>query len=74
MKQTKILKVLIVDDEPDICFLLTTLIRSRNVETGYAYTLADAASELNAINPAVIFLDNSLPDGKRDRISFLCKT
>jgi two-component system, OmpR family, response regulator len=64
MKECVRTKVLIIDDEPDICFLLTTILRKRNFETGFAYSLADAASVLELNMPNVIFLDNSLPDGK----------
>ena len=57
-------KVLIVDDEPDICFLLSNILRRRNVDTGVAGSLAEATMELSSRIPNVIFLDNSLPDGK----------
>ena len=57
-------KILIVDDEPDICFLLSKIIATRNLDTGYAHSLAAASSAITANNPSVIFLDNSLPDGK----------
>ena len=64
LKLTPDTKVLIVDDEPDICFLLSNILRRRNVDTGVAGSLAEATMELSARIPNVIFLDNSLPDGK----------
>jgi DNA-binding NtrC family response regulator len=64
--------ILVVDDEPDICFLFENILRKRNLRSGYAHNLADAASQLEKKQPALIFLDNSLPDGKGiDFIPFL---
>jgi DNA-binding response OmpR family regulator len=64
MKERGQTRVLIVDDEPDICFLLTTIFRRRNLDTRYAHSLADATHELEKRRPTVVFLDNSLPDGR----------
>lgn len=58
-----ILKVLIIDDETDICYLLSTLLKQKNLETEYVNTLSDAAKALKTGTPEVIFLDNHLPDG-----------
>jgi len=57
-------KVLIVDDEPDICFLFDKILHKRNMKLGYAYTLADAARSVDADPPSMVFLDNNLPDGQ----------
>ena len=58
-----ILKVLIIDDETDICYLLSTLLKQKNLETEYVNTLSDAALALKKDTPEIIFLDNHLPDG-----------
>src|SRR6476661_3981814 len=58
-----ILKVLIIDDETDICYLLSTLLKQKNLDTDYVNTLTDAALALKKITPGIIFLDNHLPDG-----------
>jgi two-component system, OmpR family, response regulator len=58
-----ILKVLIIDDEADICYLLSTLLKQKNLEAEYVNTLTDAALALKKIAPEIIFLDNHLPDG-----------
>ena len=58
-----ILKVLIIDDETDICYLLSTLLKQKNLETEYVNTLSDAALALKKDPPKIIFLDNHLPDG-----------
>lgn len=56
--------VLIVDDEPDICFLFDKILHKRNLKTGYAYNLAEAARVMNSTRPSLVFLDNNLPDGQ----------
>ncbi len=58
-----ILKVLIIDDETDICYLLSTLLKQKNLDTDYVNTLTDAALALKKDTPGIIFLDNHLPDG-----------
>jgi len=56
-------KVLIVDDELDICFLFGRILRGRNLKSGYARSLAEARVSINEEAPSLVFLDNSLPDG-----------
>ncbi len=58
-----ILKVLIIDDETDICYLLSTLLKQKNLDSDYVNTLTDAALALKKDTPEIIFLDNHLPDG-----------
>jgi len=55
--------VLIVDDEPDICYLLGGMLRQRNLDPFFANTLIDAEKVLKNKNPTLLFLDNHLPDG-----------
>lgn len=56
-------KVLIVDDELDICYLLSGMLKQRNLLTGFVNTLSDAVVALQNDPPAILFLDNHLPDG-----------
>jgi two-component system, OmpR family, response regulator len=56
-------KVLVVDDEPDICYLFNRILRGKNLKTGYAHNLAEAGTSVREDPPALIFLDNCLPDG-----------
>lgn len=56
-------KVLIVDDELDICYLLSGMLKQRNFLTGFVNTLTDAKTALQTDRPSLIFLDNHLPDG-----------
>lgn len=59
----KIFDVLIIDDELDICFLLSSILRKLNFRTSYVTTLASATRVLSEKKPDIIFLDNHLPDG-----------
>ena len=59
----EIMKVLIIDDETDICYLLSTLLKQKNFVTEYVNTLSDATRVLKREIPEIIFLDNHLPDG-----------
>src|ERR1700749_4759717 len=56
-------KVLIVDDELDICYLLSGMLKQRNFLTGFVNTLSDAVIALKTDTPSILFLDNHLPDG-----------
>ena len=65
---------LIVDDESDICYLLTSILRQKNITAYMAGTLAEADKLLEKQQPSIIFLDNHLPDGLGiDNISRLKK-
>ena len=54
---------LIVDDESDICFLLNSILKQKNIKSRLAGTLAEAEKLIEKQSPSVIFLDNRLPDG-----------
>lgn len=58
------MKALIIDDEIDICYLLSGLLVNRKIEVDYVNSLADARLALEKIKPEIVFLDNHLPDGK----------
>jgi DNA-binding response OmpR family regulator len=57
-------KILIVDDEEDICYFLSRNLSKRGFITTFAYTLADAEKQLEIAKPHILLLDNHLPDGK----------
>ena len=58
------LTALIIDDETDICFLLSSILKQRNYQTVFARSLSEAEEILaNGTDHSVIFLDNHLPDG-----------
>jgi two-component system OmpR family response regulator len=57
-------KALIIDDETDICFLLSGILRQKNFQTTLAGSLSEAEKIIeNETEHSVIFLDNHLPDG-----------
>ena len=55
---------LIIDDEEDICFLLTSILKKINIHTTHVHNLRQANTALDEAVPEIIFLDNYLPDGK----------
>lgn len=61
--QGRDIEALIVEDEIDICFLLTGILRKKNLHTAFVNTLHDAEASLITVSPNILFLDNNLPDG-----------
>ena len=57
-------KILIVDDEPDICWFLSKNFSRRGFTTAFAYSLTEGEQEIERLNPDILLLDNHLPDGK----------
>jgi DNA-binding NtrC family response regulator len=57
------LKTLIIDDEIDICFLLSSILKQKGCLTDYVNSLSDAEVALKNTTPEIVFLDNHLPDG-----------
>ncbi len=60
-KQPK--RVLIVEDEGDMCLLLNIILSGKNLELDHVKNLAAAADYLKDEQPAIVILDNKLPDG-----------
>jgi DNA-binding NtrC family response regulator len=56
-------KALIIDDEVDVCFLLSGLLKLKNLDTEFVNSLSEAELILKKEQPGIIFLDNHLPDG-----------
>ncbi len=54
---------LIIDDEIDICYLLKSILRYKNIEADYVTSLQEAHRVLQGTDPQIIFLDNHLSDG-----------
>jgi two-component system, OmpR family, response regulator len=57
-------KALIIDDETDICYLLSSILRQKDFQTVFAGSISEAEKILDE-DPghSIIFLDNHLPDG-----------
>ena len=60
---TKPKKILIVEDEGDMCLLLNILLNGEEMELDHVPSLLDADEYLQKQVPEVIILDNKLPDG-----------
>lgn len=60
-KATK--KVLIVEDEGEMCLVLNILLNGEEMELDHVNNLLAADEYLKKQQPAVIILDNRLPDG-----------
>jgi DNA-binding response OmpR family regulator len=56
-------KVLIIEDERDMCLLLNVLLSGKEMELDHVNSLLAADEYLQKEQPSVIILDNKLPDG-----------
>ncbi|MEJ7911869.1 MAG: response regulator [Chitinophagaceae bacterium] len=56
-------KVLIIDDEIDLCKLMRNYFTKKNYEVYIAHTLGDGMSRMNEVSPDYLFIDYNLPDG-----------
>lgn len=67
-------KVLIIEDEGDMCLLLNIILNGKEMELDHVKTIAAARSYLKGSQPDVVLLDNKLPDGFGvDFIAFIKK-
>ena len=61
---TPIKEALIVDDEKDICFLLSNILKQANIQPVLASSITEAEKILQSSHAFYyVFLDNFLPDG-----------
>ena len=63
LSAVKTKKVLIIEDEGDMCLLLNILLTGKEMELEHVKNLAAAKDFLEQQQPAVVILDNKLPDG-----------
>jgi DNA-binding NtrC family response regulator len=56
-------KVVIIDDEVDLCHLMKAYLVDLNYEVYLAYNLTSGLNLLHEVMPDVLFIDNNLPDG-----------
>jgi DNA-binding response OmpR family regulator len=65
-------KILIIEDEGEMCLVLNILLTNEEVELEHVKDLSTAAGYLKEKQPSLIILDNKLPDGYGvDFIGFL---
>ncbi|MDX1628364.1 MAG: response regulator [Fulvivirga sp.] len=55
--------VLVVDDEMEICLLLSSMMKKMGFSTNYATSLSEAREKLKESHYSIVFLDLNLPDG-----------
>ena len=63
LQDKKVKKVLIIEDEGDMCLLLNILLNGKEMELDHVKNLTAAEEYLQQMQPAVVLLDNKLPDG-----------
>ena len=56
-------KVLVIDDEKDICNLLSSILNGLGYETTTSHSLSEGKLKFISYEPNVLFLDIHLPDG-----------
>jgi two-component system OmpR family response regulator len=67
-------KILIVEDEGEMCLLLNILLDAKEMELDHVKYLSNAIEYLEKEQPSVVLLDNKLPDGYGvDFISYIKK-
>lgn len=67
-------KILIVEDEGEMCLLLNILLDAKEMELDHVKFLSNAKEYLEKEHPSVVLLDNKLPDGYGvDFISYIKK-
>ncbi|MDQ6758032.1 MAG: response regulator [Bacteroidota bacterium] len=74
LQPAKAKKILIIEDEGDMCLLLNILLTGKDMELDHVKDLLSAEEYLKKEQPSVVILDNKLPDGFGiDFISFIKK-
>jgi DNA-binding response OmpR family regulator len=56
-------KIVIIDDEEDLCHLMKTYLVELNHDVFLANTLGSGLLLMKEVVPDVVFIDNNLPDG-----------
>lgn len=56
-------QILVVDDEVEICLLLSGMLKKLGFGTDYAHTVSEGIEKVSKKSYDVVFLDLNLPDG-----------
>lgn len=56
-------KILVVDDEPDVRFILQSMLRGKGFDTAQSDCISVCLQQLDDFQPDIIILDIDLPDG-----------
>lgn len=62
-QEKKLKKALVVEDNSDMCLLLDIMLNGKEVELDHVKSLVAAKDYLEKEQPALVILDNKLPDG-----------
>jgi two-component system OmpR family response regulator len=57
-------RILIIDDEEDLCAIIKIFLVKRNYEVDIAHSLREGYRKMRLHQPDILLLDNNLPDGK----------
>ncbi len=57
-------RILIIDDEKDLCAIIKIFLVKRNYDVEIAHSLREGYRKIQLHKPDVLLLDNNLPDGK----------
>ncbi len=63
MSDVKLKKILVIEDEGEMCLLLNLLLDGKEMIVDHVNSLSAAKEFLEKEQPALILLDNRLPDG-----------
>jgi len=63
LQKKAVKKVLLVEDEADMCLLLNIMLTGDEMEVDHVKSITAAREYLHNQKPAVVLLDNRLPDG-----------
>lgn len=56
-------KLLIIEDEGEMCLLINLLLDGKEMEIEHVQTISEAVEYFQQQPPAIVLLDNRLPDG-----------
>lgn len=62
MNSAKI-SIILIDDEVDLCVVLSAMLSSYGYEVNYYHTIRDGLAAIKKLQPAWVIIDNNLPDG-----------
>jgi DNA-binding NtrC family response regulator len=57
-------KIVLIDDEEDLCFLLSNMLKAQGYDCSAYYTLNEGMAAISGIRPQWVIIDNDLPDGR----------
>ncbi len=62
-KSTNVQRILIIDDEIEVCFLLGNFLNKKNPNVSFTTTLKEGIEKCREIKPDVLILDHNITDG-----------